>query len=73
MPTMPTATFSGMKSMMRKDPFEDHEMTESDGTLNGSTIQVTQSFDARSSHRSHSIHQVSNFTSSYRVKNLNIP
>ncbi|MCJ1230794.1 hypothetical protein MMC12_007468 [Toensbergia leucococca] len=57
MPTMPTATFSGMKSMMRKDPFEDHEMTESDGTLNGSTIQVTQSFDARSSHRSHSIHQ----------------
>lgn len=55
LPTLPTAKLSGLRSMMLQDPFEDREMMESDGSLHRSGIQVTQSFDAASSHQTHRV------------------
>lgn len=47
LPTTPTATISGLRSFMSKDPFEDREVLK-----NGAGIQITRSFQTTSSHGS---------------------
>ena len=61
LPTMPSATFTGIRSILRKDPFEDHDqayhemaaLKEQDG------IRITQSFHGGSTDNSQSTHRVS--------------
>lgn len=48
LPTVPTATISGLRSFISKDPFEDRAAVAKDG----SGIQVTRSFQTSSSHGS---------------------
>lgn len=54
LPTTPTATFSGLRSYMSKDPFKDRAVLK-----NGSGIQVTRSFQTTSSHGSQTANAVS--------------
>lgn len=56
LPTLPTSKLSGLRSMMLKDPFEDHETIDSDGSVNRSGIQVTTPSDATSSHQIQATH-----------------
>lgn len=58
LPTLPTSKLSGLRSMMLKDPFEDHETIDSDGSVNRSGIQVTTPSDATSSHQIQATHGV---------------
>ncbi|MCJ1261008.1 hypothetical protein MMC22_000872 [Lobaria immixta] len=58
LPTLPTSKLSGLRSMMLKDPFEDHETIDSDGSVNRSGIQVTTPSDATSSHHIQATHGV---------------
>ncbi|MCJ1430256.1 hypothetical protein MMC29_008173, partial [Sticta canariensis] len=56
LPTLPTAKISGLRSMMLKDPFEDRETMDSNGSGNWSGIQDTESLDTTiaSSHQAQS-------------------
>lgn len=55
LPTLPTATFSGLRSMVLRDPFEDRQTVESDESLSRSGIQVSKSFNAASSHQTYRV------------------
>jgi hypothetical protein len=64
MPTMPSATFTGLRSFLRKDPFADPSDLESEPTWDGQTQNAstqagTASFDATSTDRSRSTNRVS--------------
>lgn len=61
MPTMPSATFTGIRSMLRKDPFEDHQMVDNEmaALKEEGGIRVTHSFHGDYTNNSQSTHRVS--------------
>ena len=59
LPTMPSATFSGLRSLMHADPFEDKETMESELTLDDSCVDEKRSLDTGSHRNAQSTPRVS--------------
>ena len=61
LPTLTTSKISGLRSMMLKDPFEDRETMDSNGSWNWSGIQDPESLDTTtaSGHQAQSTRRVS--------------
>ena len=58
LPTMTGMTFSGLKSLLYRDLFEDREMADHDRSWDGPGIRITESFDASISRHSQVMQQV---------------
>ena len=60
LPAVPSVIFSGLRSMMHKDPFADKETTYLELTLNGSETQKPRPFDTSFSNNDRSIRRIKN-------------